>query len=76
MYVVTPTDLDADDTRVYLELHGGAFIVGGRELCKGNGILEAAPHGFFRGATPEDHHLDRQVRRFIDEHCPAWLPTS
>jgi monoterpene epsilon-lactone hydrolase len=39
-------------------------------------VLEAAPHGFFRGATPEDHHLDRQVRRFIDEHCPARLPTS
>ena len=34
-------------------------------------VLEAAPHGFFRGATPEDRELDREVRRFIDEHCPT-----
>jgi acetyl esterase/lipase len=34
-------------------------------------VLEAAPHGFFRGATPEDRELDREVRRFIGEHCPA-----
>jgi acetyl esterase/lipase len=37
-------------------------------------VLEAAPHGFFRGITPEDRDLDREVRRFIDEHCP--LPNS
>ena len=34
-------------------------------------VLEAAPHGFFRGATPEDRELNREVRRFIDEHCPV-----
>ena len=33
-------------------------------------VLEAAPHGFFHGATPEDRELDREVRLFIDEHCP------
>ena len=38
-------------------------------------VLEAAPHGFFRGATPEDHHLNREVRRFIDEYCPSRIPT-
>ena len=37
-------------------------------------VLEAAPHGFFRGTTPEDVELAREVRLFIDEHCPprAW----
>jgi monoterpene epsilon-lactone hydrolase len=34
-------------------------------------VLEAAPHGFFRGRTPEDRDLDREVRRFIEDHCPA-----
>jgi len=34
-------------------------------------VLEAAPHGFFRGRTPEDRELDREVRRFIDEYCPV-----
>jgi monoterpene epsilon-lactone hydrolase len=33
-------------------------------------VLEAAPHGFFRGRTPEDRELDREIRRFIEEHCP------
>jgi acetyl esterase/lipase len=37
-------------------------------------VLEAAPHGFFRGVAPEDRELDREVRRFIDEHCP--VPTG
>lgn len=34
-------------------------------------VLEAAPHGFFRGKTPEDRDLDREVCRFIEDHCPA-----
>lgn len=34
-------------------------------------VLEAAPHGFFGGGTPEDDDLDREIRRFIEEHCPA-----
>jgi monoterpene epsilon-lactone hydrolase len=33
-------------------------------------VLEAAPHGFFGGNTPEDRELDDEVRRFIDAHCP------
>jgi epsilon-lactone hydrolase len=33
-------------------------------------VLEAAPHGFFGGSTPEDQALDTQVRQFIDTYCP------
>ena len=33
-------------------------------------VLEAAPHGFFHGVAPEDRELDREVRLFIDAHCP------
>jgi acetyl esterase/lipase len=33
-------------------------------------VLEAAPHGGFFGSAPEDHELNRQVCRFIDEHVP------
>jgi acetyl esterase/lipase len=32
-------------------------------------VLEAAPHGFFAGSAPEDKELDKEVRRFIAEHC-------
>jgi len=31
-------------------------------------VLEAAPHGGFFGTAPEDDELDREVRRFVDEH--------
>jgi acetyl esterase/lipase len=31
-------------------------------------ILEAAPHTGFLGDTPEDEELDREVRRFVEQH--------
>jgi epsilon-lactone hydrolase len=31
-------------------------------------VLEAAPHGFFFGTSPEDAELNAEVRRFVDEH--------
>lgn len=34
-------------------------------------VLEAAPHGFFGGTSPEEKELDREVRSFIDRYCPA-----
>ncbi len=34
-------------------------------------VLEAAPHGFFGGGTPEERELDREVRHFIDDRCPV-----
>jgi monoterpene epsilon-lactone hydrolase len=34
-------------------------------------VLEAAPHGFFRGRAPEDRELAREVRRFVEERCPS-----
>ncbi len=39
-------------------------------------VLEAAPHGFFGGSTPEDQALDTQVGRFIDTYCPPALSGS
>jgi acetyl esterase/lipase len=34
-------------------------------------ILEAAPHGGFLWDTPEDKELDREVRRFVEQHLTA-----
>jgi epsilon-lactone hydrolase len=31
-------------------------------------VLEGAPHGGFFGTAPEDDELDREVRRFVDDH--------
>jgi acetyl esterase/lipase len=33
-------------------------------------VLEAGPHGGFFGSAPEDHELNRQARRFVDQHVP------
>jgi acetyl esterase/lipase len=33
-------------------------------------LLEAAPHGGFFGAAPEDLELDAEICRFLDDHCP------
>ena len=30
-------------------------------------VVEAAPHGGFMGAAPEDHELIQEFRRFCDE---------
>jgi epsilon-lactone hydrolase len=34
-------------------------------------VLEAAPHGGFLGAAPEDAEIGAEIRRFIDQHCPT-----
>jgi acetyl esterase/lipase len=34
-------------------------------------ILEAAPHGGFLWDTPEDKELDREVRRFVEQHLTS-----
>jgi acetyl esterase/lipase len=40
-YVVTPDGVSGDDRRVYLDIHGGAWILGGGDLCQVTGILSA-----------------------------------
>jgi acetyl esterase/lipase len=32
-------------------------------------LIEAAPHGGFFGASPEDAEIGREIRRFIERHC-------
>jgi epsilon-lactone hydrolase len=38
VYVVTPSGAAADDRRVYLDIHGGAWTMGGGDLCKGTTV--------------------------------------
>lgn len=45
VYAVTPADLDPEDSRVYLDIHGGAFIVGGGEVCRAVAIMTARKFG-------------------------------
>jgi hypothetical protein len=36
-------------------------------------VMEAAPHGGFRGTAPEDDDLVREIRAFVAAH---WQPTT
>ena len=41
VYVVTPTGVADDDRRVYLDIHGGAWVMGGGDLCKRTAVVSA-----------------------------------
>jgi len=41
VYVITPHDLPSDDPRAYLNVHGGAFVLGGGESCRIMGLHAA-----------------------------------
>ena len=42
VYTVTPPDLSPGEDRVDLDIHGGAFIVGGGEVCRAMAVRTAA----------------------------------
>jgi acetyl esterase/lipase len=41
VYVITPEGVADDDPRVYLDIHGGAWVLGGGDLCKVTGSATA-----------------------------------
>ena len=42
LYVVTPGGVTDDDRRVFLDIHGGAWVLGGGDLCKMTTIATAS----------------------------------
>jgi monoterpene epsilon-lactone hydrolase len=81
VYVITPDDLDPDDARVHLDPHGGAFIVGGGELCRAVSIMTARRSGMRVWSPdyrmPPDHPYPAAVddcvavyRALLTEHRP------
>jgi acetyl esterase/lipase len=45
VYEVVPEGLAAGDTRLYIDIHGGAFVFGAGEMCKAMGIGAATRFG-------------------------------
>ncbi len=41
VYVVTPDRVGAADRRVYLDIHGGAWVLGGGDLCRVTAVMAA-----------------------------------
>ena len=84
IFVITPTDLDPADTRVYLEPHGGAFIVGGGDVCRATGVMTARKLGMrvwsIDYRMPPDNPYPAAVddclvayRALLDAHAPETV---
>ena len=84
LYVITPEGVGDDDRRVYFDIHGGAFVLGGGELCKMTGVTTASQMGArvwsldYRMApdhpfpTPLDDLL-AAYRVLLEEHRPGEI---
>jgi len=81
VYVITPDGLADDDRRVFLDIHGGAFIYGRGDSCRAMGISSASRVGARVWAVdyrmPPDHPfpaaLDdclRTYRALLEEYRP------
>ncbi|MBL7489408.1 alpha/beta hydrolase [Frankia sp. AgB1.9] len=81
IYTIRPQDLPADDRRVFLDVHGGALVMGGGECCRLTGAGTAARVGATVWAVdyrmPPDHPypaaLDDCVaayRALLEDHRP------
>src|SRR5262249_49770407 len=73
VYEITPTALAAGDRRVYLDIHGGAFVFGGGECCRVMSIGAATRYGARVWAgdyrLPPDHPFPAGL-----DDCPASRP--
>jgi acetyl esterase/lipase len=81
VYVITPTSVSEDDRRVYLDIHGGAWVLGGGDLCRMTGAMSASQVGARTWAVdyrmPPDHPFPTPLddcmdayRALLDERQP------
>jgi epsilon-lactone hydrolase len=84
VYVITPNGLAADDRRVYLDVHGGAFIHGAGSTCRSMGIGTSMRVGSRVWAVdyrmPPDHPFPAALddclaayRQLLQEHRPQEI---
>ncbi len=84
VHVITPNDLADDDPRVYLDIHGGAFIYGRGESCRTMGINSATRVGARVWAVdyrmPPDHPFPAALndclltyRTLLNDHRPEQI---
>jgi len=84
VYVVLPAGVAPDDRRVYLDIHGGAWIQGGGEVCRATALRTAPMYGARVWAVdyrmPPDHPhpapLDdclAAYRALLEERSPGEI---
>ncbi|HTR69179.1 MAG TPA: alpha/beta hydrolase [Mycobacteriales bacterium] len=83
-FEITPAGIDPDDRRIYLDIHGGAFIYGGGEVCRAMASGTAARIGARVWAVdyrmPPDHPYPAALddclatyRALLDKHPPGEI---
>jgi monoterpene epsilon-lactone hydrolase len=84
VYVVLPASVSPDDRRVYLDIHGGAWIQGGGEVCRAAALRTAPMYGARVWAVdyrmPPDHPYPTPLddclaayRALLEERSPAEI---
>jgi acetyl esterase/lipase len=84
VYEIVPTDLPDGDRRVYLDIHGGAFVFGAGECCRVMSIGAATRFGTRVWAVdyrmPPDHPFPAGLddclaayRALLSDHDPAEI---
>ena len=84
LYVVTPDGIADDDPRVFLDIHGGAWVLGGGDLCKRTTIASASAIGVRAWSVdyrmPPDHPFPTPLddcltayRLLLDERHPGEI---
>jgi acetyl esterase/lipase len=84
VYVVLPAGVSPDDRRVYLDIHGGAWIQGGGEACRAAALRTAPMYGARVWAVdyrmPPDHPYPTPLddcmaayRALLEQRAPAEI---
>jgi monoterpene epsilon-lactone hydrolase len=82
LYVVSPEQVADDDRRVFFDIHGGAWVLGGGDLCQTTAVLSAQAVGARTWAVdyrmPPDHPFPTPLddclvayRLLLEERRPA-----
>jgi monoterpene epsilon-lactone hydrolase len=84
IYVVTPDRVTKNDRRVFLDIHGGAWVLGGGDLCKRTTVASADAVGVCAWTVdyrmPPDHPFPTPLddcltayRVLLDERDPSEI---
>ena len=80
LYVVTPDSVRDDDNRVYFDIHGGAWVLGGGDLCKSTAVASANQVGarergrWTTGCRPTTRSRPRSTTALRPTGCSSRRP--
>ena len=74
VYEITPIDVSDDDQRVYLEIHGGAFVHGAGESCRAMAVGTAMRVGARVWAV--DYRMPPDFRSRRARRLPRRVPSA